>query len=120
MSRHPNLTEKDVMAFRQKLEENLKRTRETIAELTEQLPKASNRHDYNHNYGDTGSRTQEAERVAELLEREKTYLTDLEKALSRVENGTYGICEVSGEPIARKRLEAMPTATTTMAVARDQ
>lgn len=38
-------------------------------------------------------------------------------ALARIDNGTYGICTGCGEPIARMRLEAQPTATTCIACA---
>lgn len=44
----------------------------------------------------------------QLLERMK----EIDKALQRIEAGTYGISEVSGEPIPIERLKAMPTATT--------
>jgi len=113
-----HLSESELDGFRQKLKVNLQRTRETVSELSDQLQNSSNRQDYNQNYGDTGNRTQEAERVAELLEREKKYLTELEQALTRIENGTYGICEVTGDYISKKRLEAKPTATTTIEAAR--
>lgn len=39
-------------------------------------------------------------------------LKQIEKALRAIENGTYGICEVSGEPIPEERLLANPSATT--------
>ena len=38
-------------------------------------------------------------------------LCALEKALARIENGTYGYCEVTGEPINLARLDAFPAAT---------
>jgi DnaK suppressor protein len=41
-------------------------------------------------------------------EREQLY--EIEQALKRIEDGTYGICEVTGKPIGRARLEAIPTA----------
>ncbi|MGP4974064.1 TraR/DksA family transcriptional regulator [Psychrobacter alimentarius] len=41
-------------------------------------------------------------------------LTYVENALSRIENGTYGECEVCGEPIEAQRLEALPYATLCM------
>ncbi|MDQ5950299.1 MAG: hypothetical protein QG585_241 [Patescibacteria group bacterium] len=39
-------------------------------------------------------------------------LLEVKQALERIENGTYGICEVSGEPIELDRLGANPAATT--------
>ncbi len=42
-------------------------------------------------------------------------LTDVEAALAKIEAGTYGLCEVSGEPIEKDRLEANPAARTNKA-----
>ena len=43
-------------------------------------------------------------------ERENRLLKEVEKALGRIKNGTYGFCESTGDPIGFKRLEAYPTA----------
>lgn len=43
-----------------------------------------------------------------LREREILRLREIEAALGRIENGSYGICEETDEPIGRKRLEKMP------------
>ena len=42
----------------------------------------------------------------------ETRLKEVNAALEKIEDGTYGICEVSGEPIEEDRLEANPAATT--------
>lgn len=46
-----------------------------------------------------------------LRGREKNLLDKIEKALERIDNGTFGTCEECDEPIALKRLEARPEAT---------
>ena len=46
-----------------------------------------------------------------LRGREKVFLTKIQKALERIENGTFGTCEECGEPISNKRLEARPEAS---------
>ncbi len=62
-----------------------------------------------------------ADKVEELDERSgevtalSARLADVRKALENIEAGTYGICEVSGEPIEEERLEANPAARTCMA-----
>ncbi|MFE1959256.1 TraR/DksA family transcriptional regulator [Streptomyces sp. NPDC059479] len=50
--------------------------------------------------------------VAALLAQAKDRLTDLDRALERLERGDYGRCEVCGEPIPAERLEVRPAATT--------
>lgn len=54
------------------------------------------------------------ENAAILTDLEIRY-NDVKDALARIENGTYGICEVSGEPIEEDRLEADPAARTNKA-----
>jgi DnaK suppressor protein len=46
-----------------------------------------------------------------ILDNERTLLTEVQQALARIENGTYGICSNCGQPIPEKRLEALPWAT---------
>ena len=48
-------------------------------------------------------------------ERAQTVLNRIDQALTRLDNGTYGYCEDTGEPIDLRRLEAEPTATLTIA-----
>ena len=55
----------------------------------------------------------EVNREFEALNRERARMlfAQVDQALVRIENGTYGICEETGRPIGLKRLEAYPTAT---------
>jgi len=48
---------------------------------------------------------------SQLLEIEARELAQVEEALKRMEEGTYGICEVTGKPIPLTRLQALPYAT---------
>jgi RNA polymerase-binding protein DksA len=54
--------------------------------------------------------TFEQERELTILEMLDGQLRDVDYALSRLEQGTYGICEACGKPIAEARLEARPAA----------
>jgi len=49
--------------------------------------------------------------IFRLRDREKFLLAKIEKALSRIENGSFGICEKCEEEISRKRREAWPVTT---------
>ncbi|MCK5295673.1 MAG: RNA polymerase-binding protein DksA [Alphaproteobacteria bacterium] len=97
--------------FRLKLEnwkiELLKESEETIGHLREGgllVPDASDR------------ATAEADRALELRtkDRIRKLISKIDKAIERVNNKTYGYCEVTGEPIGIKRLEARPVATMTI------
>ncbi len=59
---------------------------------------------------DVGTETFNRERDLSILERVEAELTDVEHALSRIDDGTYGTCEACGRPIEEDRLEAMPAA----------
>ncbi len=54
----------------------------------------------------------EREHVAALLDQTRQQLSQVDAALRRVDEGSYGQCEKCGQPIAAGRLEARPTATT--------
>ena len=47
-------------------------------------------------------------------DRERKLISKIDEALKRIENNTYGYCEVTGKPIGLKRLEARPIATLTI------
>ena len=59
---------------------------------------------------DQASETFEREKDMAILEQLENDLAEIEAALHRLDEGTYGIDEVSGEPIEPERLEAYPTA----------
>lgn len=59
---------------------------------------------------DVGTETFNRERDLSIYERVQAELADVEHALHRLEEGTYGTCEACGRPIDEDRLEAMPAA----------
>src|SRR5437899_425218 len=65
---------------------------------------------YDQHQADVGSETFEREKDLSILERVEAELDDVERALRRLEEGTYGTCEACGRPIGDARLEAMPAA----------
>jgi RNA polymerase-binding transcription factor DksA len=68
--------------------------------------------DYDQHPADSGSDTFEREKDLSILEQLEAELAEIQAALKRVDEGTYGVDEVTGEPIAPERLEAIPTART--------
>lgn len=53
----------------------------------------------------------ESQRGQQLREREQLHLVQIEGALKRIANGTFGLCASCGKPIAPERLDALPWAT---------
>ena len=66
---------------------------------------------YSFHMADHGTDTMEREKAFFFASREGRYLYHLNEALERIEKGTYGICRTCGNPIQKKRLEAVPHAT---------
>ncbi len=63
---------------------------------------------------DAGSDSYDRDFALSLLSQEQDALYEIEEALKRIEQGTYGTCEMSGKPIAHARLEAIPFARFTV------
>ena len=106
--KEPFMNERQREYFRRKLnawkEEILKESRETIQNLqAETVPHAD--------LADRAST--EAERQLELRprDRQRKLIAKIDAALARIEDGTYGYCEETGDPISLKRLDARPIAT---------
>jgi DnaK suppressor protein len=85
-------------------EDILKEAKETLQHLQ----------DENQNHPDLADRaSSETDRAIELRarDRQRKLIAKIDAALHRIDDGTYGYCEETGEPIALKRLEARPIAT---------
>ena len=104
----PFMNERQREYFRRKL------TRWKIEILREAQDTLVNLQSENENHPDLADRaSSETDRAIELRarDRQRKLIAKIESALSRIEDGTYGYCEETGEPIALKRLEARPIAT---------
>jgi DnaK suppressor protein len=106
--REPFMNERQREYFRLKLldwrEDILKVAKETLQNLQ----------DDNQNHPDLADRaSSETDRAIELRagDRQRKLIAKIDAALQRIEDGAYGYCEDTGEPISLKRLEARPIAT---------
>jgi RNA polymerase-binding protein DksA len=107
----------DVETFKARLVEERERTRKAIAYLheenqgvTEDEQRELSGGSDNH-LADIATHTYDRELDSTLEESEELHLGHVEAALSRIEEGSYGICENCRDPIAPERLEAMPWVT---------
>jgi len=106
--KEPFMNDRQRDYFRNKLlawrEDILKEAKETLQHLQ----------DENQNHPDLADRaSSETDRAIELRarDRQRKLIAKIDAALQRIEDGTYGYCEETGEPISIKRLEARPIAT---------
>ncbi|MBK5948401.1 MULTISPECIES: RNA polymerase-binding protein DksA [Rhodobium] len=104
----PFMNERQREYFKAKLlawkEDILRESKETLANLQEE----------NQNHPDLADRaSSETDRAIELRarDRQRKLIAKIDAALGRIEDGTYGYCEDTGEPISLKRLDARPIAT---------
>ncbi|MBL3654612.1 TraR/DksA family transcriptional regulator [Fulvivirga sediminis] len=58
-----------------------------------------------------GADTAEKENLSQLAARQQKFINNLENALIRIKNGTYGVCSVTGKLISKERLKAVPHTT---------
>jgi RNA polymerase-binding transcription factor DksA len=73
------------------------------------------RDSFDEGFADSGQVTAERGEVEALVGTLRDTLNDIDAALAKFDAGTYGRCEVCGDPIAEARLEAMPAARTCIA-----
>jgi RNA polymerase-binding transcription factor DksA len=79
--------------------------------VTHQLTELGvDRSSFDEGFADSGQVTAERGEVQALVGTLRETLTDIDVALAKFDNGTYGICESCGGPISEARLEAMPAA----------
>src|SRR4030095_2497361 len=104
----PFMNERQKEYFRLKLlrwrDHILREAKQTLQHLQEE----------NVNHPDLADRaSSETDRAIELRarDRQRKLIAKIDAAMSRIDDGTYGYCEETGEPIALKRLEARPIAT---------
>jgi DnaK suppressor protein len=104
----PFMGERQRAYFREKLlrwkEDILRESRETLEHLQNE----------SENHSDLADRaSSETDRAIQLRarDRQRKLIAKIDAALERIDNGAYGFCEETGEPISIKRLEARPIAT---------
>jgi RNA polymerase-binding transcription factor DksA len=65
---------------------------------------------YSYHMADAGTDSMEREKAFDIASKEGRLLLEIDDALRRLYNGAFGICEISGKPISRARLEVLPWA----------
>ena len=105
----------DLKEFKQIIEDKIARAKEDLA-----LLRSSYMNNGNNGTDDTsptfkafeeGSETMSKEANVQLAIRQEKFIRDLNNALLRIENKTYGVCRVTGKLIQKERLKLVPHAT---------
>ncbi len=103
----PYMNPKQLAYFRQKLLDWRRQILEDTIQVREHMNDSENQAD------ELDRASRESDRYTELrtVEREQRLLNKIDAALRRIDSGEFGYCEVTGEPIGVRRLDARPVAT---------
>ena len=105
----------ELQEFKELILEKIRIAREELSAFTTSLsnPNANGTDDTAGTYKtlEDGSATLEKEQTNLFAARQKKFIDNLEAALVRIENKTYGICRVTGKLIPKERLRLVPHAT---------
>lgn len=108
-------SDKDLAEFKEIIEAKIKQAKKDLA-----LLESAYKNDSDNSTNDTaptfksfeeGSKTMSKEANVQLAIRQEKFIRDLNNALLRIENKTYGICRVTGKLINKERLKLVPHAT---------
>ncbi len=117
-------SEADLKEFREIIERKIQQAKEDLA-----LLQSAYKNDANNGTDDTspsfksfddGSNVMNKEKNVQLAIRQEKFIRDLKNALLRIENGTYGVCRVTGKLIQKERLKLVPHATLSIEAKRKQ
>jgi len=109
-------SEEELKEFQVLINRKLEKAREEYKILKETLNRNNDEGTDATSGGNTkvledGAETAEKENLSQLAARQQKYITNLENALVRIKNGTYGICSVTGKLISKEPLIAVPHTT---------
>ncbi len=106
----------DLAEFKALIQQKLDKANEQVAQLESQLEDVNEGHqDDGYDPDDDSLTGADTEFLTEMVIRQKKHIRDLENALLRIKNKTFGVCQVTGQLIDKKRLMAVPTTTKSLA-----
>lgn len=108
------LSKKEIEKFKQQLEHLRAQIMRTFEESSREVKSPEESKGYSQHQADEGTDDFNRQITIQLSGEETQVLKLIDHALKKIEDGTYGICDVTGKPISKKRLEAIPYASMTV------
>lgn len=108
------LKKSDIAKFKKKLEELRAQLTHTLKGSTAEVKTPDEATGYSQHQADQGTDDFDRTISLEVTSREYGILRQIERALEKIDENTYGICDITGEEIPLARLEAVPYATMTV------
>ncbi|WP_209330058.1 TraR/DksA family transcriptional regulator [Lunatimonas salinarum] len=105
-------SQEELKEFEELINEKLAVAKEELSQLKQTLSKSNDSGTDNtastSKLLEDGADTLERENLSQLAARQQKFIINLENALRRIKNGTYGVCVDTGKLIAKERLKAVP------------
>lgn len=108
------LKKAEVEKYKKRLEELRGQLTNTLKGSTAEVKTPDESTGYSQHQADQGTDDFDRTISLEVTSKEYSILRQIERALEKVEEGTYGQCDISGEEIPKARLDAVPYATMTV------
>lgn len=109
------LTKKEIETFKNQLLMLQAKLQKSVSTVTKDVKTDESSKGYSQHQADEGTDDFGRTISLEVSGKESDVLRQIERALEKIDEGTYGVCDVSEEPIPKKRLEAIPYASMTVA-----
>lgn len=109
-----SLSESQIQDFKERLLKLRRQLTHTLEGTAKDVKRPDEATGYSQHQADQGTDDFDRTISLEVTTKEYGLLRQIERALNKIEEGNYGICDVSGEPIPLARLEAIPYANMTV------
>lgn len=104
-------SDQDLAEFKSIIEEKLAKAKREFETINDELLEMESNNSNHFNDINESSLSYERDHLSRMADRQNRFIRDLENALLRIQNKTYGICIVTGELIDKRRLKAVPHTT---------
>jgi DnaK suppressor protein len=108
------LKENELVQFKKRLFELRSEISRTLQGATKEVTEPDESKGYSQHQADEGTDDFVKNINLEVSNKEQTLLRQIDRALEKIDDGTYGVCDLTGEEIPLNRLEAIPYATMTV------
>ncbi len=108
------LNKQEIAHFKMRLEEMRRQIMRTVEVSKKEVTAPDEAKGYSQHSADEGTDDFVKQVNLEVANKEFGLLRQIDRALEKIAEGTYGVCDISGEPIPIKRLEAIPYAAMTV------
>ena len=108
-------SDQELEEFKALIENKVAKSAVQLLNLQDQLENVNENGDGGYDPVDNSSSFVDREFLQEMVHRQRKHIQDLQNALLRIKNKTFGVCIITGELIDKKRLMAVPTTTKSLA-----